>query len=291
MTAAPVVGGSLGLHELAPGDGPLVLALHGITSNALAWLPVASALRGRVRLVAPDLRGRADSRAVTGPFGLGAHADDVRRVLDHLGAETAVLLGHSMGAFVAALAAARCPDRVTGVLLVDGGLGFSLAAGVDADTALAAVLGPALARLPMTFASDEEYLTFWSQHPAVSGLLSGETAEAVRRHLLHDLVPDGRGALRSSCVADAVRADGAGVLADVETHAAVAASSVPTTLVWAERGLLDQPQGLYDSERLAALALPSRVRVRKAEDTNHYDVVLGRRGAAVVAEELLALTG
>lgn len=177
---APVVGGSLELHELAPGELPLVLALHGITANALSWGAVASAVAGRARVVAPDLRGRAGSRAVAGPWGLGEHADDVPAVLDHLGVERAVLAGHSMGAFVAALAAARHPERVSGVLLVDGGFGFPPPAGVDGDELLHAVLGPAMARLSMTFASGDAYLEFWSQHPAVGPALEGPAAAVLR---------------------------------------------------------------------------------------------------------------
>lgn len=286
---APVRGGSLELHELAPGNGPLVLALHGITANALIWAPLARSVSGRLRVVAPDLRGRAGSRAVSGPWGLGAHADDVPAVLDHLGVERAVLAGHSMGGFVAALAAVRHRDRVSGVLMVDGGLAFPPPAGLDGDALLHAVLGPAMSRLSMTFGSDEEYLAFWAQHPAVGPALRSPAADALRVYLLHDLVDDGSGAFRSSCVLDAVRADGLGVLADAEVHGAVRAASQPMTLLWAARGLMDERQGLYDEGRLAALDVPPRVRVRHVGDTNHYDVLLADAAVDVLAEELLAV--
>lgn len=67
------------------------------------------------------------------------------------------------------------------------------------------------------------------------------------------------------------------------------AASQPTTLLWAQRGLMDEPQGLYDEGRLAALDLSSRVRVRRVDGTNHYDVLLAPATVDVVAEELLAL--
>src|SRR5690242_12967876 len=54
----PVAGGRLRVCRWR-GDGPVVLAAHGITANALSWAPVAQALKGRAVLVAPDLRGRA----------------------------------------------------------------------------------------------------------------------------------------------------------------------------------------------------------------------------------------
>src|SRR3954469_1781543 len=96
----PVAGGSL--RAVSWGDpGPTVLVAHGITANALSWAAVARALAGRVRLVAPDLRGRAGSAGLPGPFGMAAHAADVMAVADHFGADRVALAGHSMGGFVA----------------------------------------------------------------------------------------------------------------------------------------------------------------------------------------------
>src|SRR6266511_2772920 len=84
----------------------------------------AELLDGEVTLVAPDLRGRAGSRDAPGPYGIGRHADDLVAVLDHLGVSEALMVGHSMGGFVATVAAVRHPSRTTGVVLVDGGLAF-----------------------------------------------------------------------------------------------------------------------------------------------------------------------
>ena len=70
--------------HVGPADdgAPVVLAAHGITANGLMWQPVADELArrrgpGAVRFLAPDLRGRALSNAVHGPFGLAAHASDL----------------------------------------------------------------------------------------------------------------------------------------------------------------------------------------------------------------------
>ena len=70
--------GSLAIHDLSLGspaaDAPVVLAVHGITANGLSWRRVADELGrrhgpGAVRFLAPDLRGRGDSRSVPGPSG------------------------------------------------------------------------------------------------------------------------------------------------------------------------------------------------------------------------------
>ena len=96
-----------------------------------------------------------------------AHADDLVAVLDHLGLDRAVLAGHSMGAYVATTAATAHPRRWSHVVLVDGGVALPLPHGVDPDDMLAGVLGPALARLEMTFADRAAYHAFWRAHPAL----------------------------------------------------------------------------------------------------------------------------
>ena len=175
----------------------------------MSWLCVAEELfrrrgPGSVRFLAPDLRGRADSRSAPGPYGLGTHAADVLAIADVFGARP-VLVGHSMGAFVTALASSRAPERVAGSVLVDGGFAFPPPAEFDIDAALTAVIGPAMTRLSMRFASPEAYLDFWRVHPALGPELSGPQAPEVRHYALHDLVKTDAGYWVSSCVLDAIR--------------------------------------------------------------------------------------
>ena len=113
--------GDLLVHvwRAAAPDAPVAIAAHGITANGLSWGRVAELLDGRVTLLAPDLRGRAGSRAAPGPYGIARHADDLAAILEELGVPEAVLVGHSMGGYVAAMTAVRHPWRATGVVLVD----------------------------------------------------------------------------------------------------------------------------------------------------------------------------
>jgi pimeloyl-ACP methyl ester carboxylesterase len=270
---------SLEVHEwpATVPEAPVVLATHGITANGLSWGAVAEHLDGRVRLLAPDLAGRAGSRDEPGPYGLGRHADHLIALLDDRGVDRAVLAGHSMGAYVTALAAVRRPDRVSSVVLVDGGLSGPLPPGADVDALLIKLLGPAIARLDVTFASREEYLDFWRKHPAFGFVWT----PALQAYLLHDLIGDGP--YRSSCVAEAIRVDGADMLAGPEATAAIHRLTVPGVLLWADRGLLDQTPGVYTAENTAGLPVPS-IRV---PDTNHYSVVVGTDGAKAVAAHIL----
>src|SRR5690606_38633065 len=121
----PVRGGSMHVGvwdpEGDPAGAPTVVAVHGITSSHVAW-PLLAAAMPDVRVVAPDLRGRGRSRDLPGPYGMPSHADDVAAVLEHLGVERAVAVGHSMGGFVSLVLADRHPGRVSALVLVDGGL-------------------------------------------------------------------------------------------------------------------------------------------------------------------------
>ncbi|WP_326701152.1 alpha/beta hydrolase [Streptomyces sp. NBC_01754] len=267
-------------------QAPTVLALHGITANGLSWGPVARHLAGRATLIAPDLRGRAGSSRLPGPYGIAAHADDAAVVAEALSPERPVLAGHSMGAFTAALAAVRHPERFGPLLLVDGGVGFPAPTHLSPDELMTAVIGPAMDRLSMTFQDRSAYRAFWQVHPAFA---DGWTPE-VEAYIQRDLVgtePD----MRSSCRLEAVRADGVGLF-DEDVLAAVRGLPAPATLLWAERGLMDEPQGLYDPERLAAAALDGTgVTPLCAPGANHYTVLTGEAGAALVADLLLEAAG
>jgi len=107
--------------EWGPGDGPPVLALHGLTSTSQAWSALAAALPA-TRVVAPDLPGRGGSAAAHAGTGLAGHATAVVALADELRLENVTLVGHSMGAFLAPLVARALGDRVRRIVLVDGGV-------------------------------------------------------------------------------------------------------------------------------------------------------------------------
>nr|WP_255699628.1 alpha/beta hydrolase [Luteimonas sp. Y-2-2-4F] len=100
--------------------GPRVLALHGWLDNAASFLPLAPYL-GEVDLVAPDLPGHGHSGhlppGVEYTFAGAVH--DVLDIADALGWERFGLLGHSMGAGIASLVAAGCPQRVERLVVIE----------------------------------------------------------------------------------------------------------------------------------------------------------------------------
>ncbi len=103
------------------GAQPPVLFLHHITANSLEALRLARLLRGRRRLIAPDLRGRGKSDMPFGEYGLAVHYRELSEALKRLHISQCAVVGHSFGAMLGVWLAAHEPERVTHLVLIDGG--------------------------------------------------------------------------------------------------------------------------------------------------------------------------
>jgi pimeloyl-ACP methyl ester carboxylesterase len=272
------------LGAAAPG-APTVLAAHGITSNSRVWVPVARALAGRARLIAIDLRGRGASSGVGEPYGIKAHVDDMLSILDTLGLERALLAGHSLGAYVVAMLASEHPGRAAGVLLVDGGLKIPGTENADPQQFANALLGPTLERLSLSFDSREAYRDWWRAHPALTGgQISDEDLIAYADHDLHADGPR----FRCSVSERAVRADAQEL---VPLGATADRLELLARLLCADRGLRNEPSPMHPWQLVQAWvsARPEQREATLLEDSNHYTLVMGPRGAPTVASAILEL--
>lgn len=281
-----VTGGQLRVAMF--GSGPeTILGIHGVTASALSLAPVARYLGEETALVAPDLRGRGGSAGLPGPYGMRAHALDCAAVLDFIGAGSSVVIGESMGAFVAVVLAAVRPDLVERLVLVDGGLPLAAPAGLDPDAILDAILGPALARLKTTFASRRSYVEFWQGHPSFSDLWS----EDLEAYVLYDLQGD-EPELRSRVSENAVRADGADTLTNPDqVPDALRALRCPVHLLRATRNLVNEPPPLISDQLVATWRneVP-QLTDEIIADTNHYSIMFGDRGVRAIAAKALGST-
>ncbi len=107
-----------------PGNAPALILLHGWGASKEIWRPaLRSPLIDRVRVIALDLPGTGDAAHLSEFAGATeAMADFVAARAEELGLESYSVLGHSMGANVAARVATRFPERVDSLILVSAAL-------------------------------------------------------------------------------------------------------------------------------------------------------------------------
>jgi pimeloyl-ACP methyl ester carboxylesterase len=142
--------------------GPL-LCIHGITANCRCWDVLAASLTPDYRVMAMDLRGRGQSDKPSVGYSLDFHLRDIESVLDNLEIDRTVIMGHSLGAFIGLAFAAKYPQRVDRLILVDGGGDLS----AEQFDKVFEGIKPALDRLGQLFPSVEAYLDKMKQAPYI----------------------------------------------------------------------------------------------------------------------------
>lgn len=112
------------------GDGPPLVCVHGLGGSALNWMAVAPAISAAYRVLAPDLRGFGRT-----PLGPGARLRDNEHLLElflrHVAGWPATLIANSMGGLLSVRLAARRPDLVHSLVLVDPALPWRRYRGAD----------------------------------------------------------------------------------------------------------------------------------------------------------------
>lgn len=103
------------------GDGLPIIALHGLASSGHWYDLVALLLSGDFRIIAPDQRGHGKTTQACSGYDWPALASDVAGLMDRLGLDRAVVMGHSWGGQVAVAMAAYQPERVSNLVMIDGG--------------------------------------------------------------------------------------------------------------------------------------------------------------------------
>ncbi|MBS41715.1 MAG: alpha/beta hydrolase [Nocardioides sp.] len=136
------------------GDRPLLVLLHGLAGYAREWGATIESLRTEYRVVAIEQRGHGGSTRRPDDVTREAYVADVVAVLDDLGAGSVPIVGHSMGGHTAMLVAARHPDRVERLVMLESGLG-----GEDPEVTRA--VGDWLGNWPVPFADRDDFLAFF----------------------------------------------------------------------------------------------------------------------------------
>jgi lipase len=266
----------LAIGRAGEGSDPVV-CLHGITAQHRAFNAAARHLGPSRGLVGVDLRGRGDSDKPDAGYGLETHASDVVRVFDHLGLASAVLLGHSMGAFVALETALAYPERVRALVLLDGGwprierlpeeMTPEEKQGVEA---IEEGLARAFRRLDMTFESPEAYLDFWFPD---RGLTLDDLPPDLADYYLYDLgeVED---RFRPKASRAAAEEDSPSVSSTSPTAEEMRGVGCPVALVRASQGFFPGSEPLISDEASEVMAGLLDIRTEVLlEGANHYTML------------------
>jgi pimeloyl-ACP methyl ester carboxylesterase len=117
-----VIAGDLTFHFIQWGEqGQPIICVHGITANAFYFQALADGLSQHNRVIAYDLRGRGDSDKPEVGYGVPIHAADLAEIIDALELDRPIVLGHSLGAMIGVYFAAHYPEKLSKLVLLDGG--------------------------------------------------------------------------------------------------------------------------------------------------------------------------
>lgn len=164
------------LMEWEGQKGP-IFCIHALTGNANHFQLVAKTLAPEYHVISYDLRGRGNSSPADLDSSVRKHADDAIAIMDELGLKNPLIIGHSMGAYTAAIVASRRKD-VRGVVLLDG-------AGVVTEQDVKNI-EPALERVSNVFPRKADYIegarkSYESMGLAWNEMLEGSVSHEIGR--------------------------------------------------------------------------------------------------------------
>lgn len=269
-----------------PGARTGVVVVHGISANHHAWQAVADGLEGSFELVGMDRRGCGLSDKPSDPaaYGVRRTGDDTAELIRSLGFEKVLLVGHSYGGYSVEETAARHPDLVAGLLIVDGGFTM-IPEGTDLELLLSIVLGSSLKRMESEWESEEAFLAPMKASP--NWRIAGEWNDYVDRYYRADITGTAP-ALRSR-TSRVMMSEEFKSMADPTLHDDLALITCPVHVMRAEYGLLvtgEEPMLLPDFFMQEWRKRIPHLTDEIVKDTNHYTITLSALGGAAVARQI-----
>ena len=240
-----------------------ILCLHGLTANCRCWDVIAASLTPVHSITAVDFRGRGLSDKPPTGYSWQHHVRDIFCVLEDLGLNRTVLMGHSLGAYVSMAFAAEYPDRVEKLILLDGGAEVSQAHWDRVDL----VIKPSLDRLGQVFPSFEAYLENMKKAPILQ-----PWSQAIEDYFRYES-EDVDGGVRSRIHPDHIREEirNTRKMTPSEYYAKI---PCPVLLVRATDGIISEEDLVvpeYVANRMTK-EIPNLRRV-DIEGTNHYSIL------------------
>ena len=245
------------------GMGKPILCIHGITANCRCWDVIAWALALRHRVLAMDLRGRGFSDKPPTGYSVENHVRDIHCLLDDIGLDSAVLIGHSLGAYISLAFAAQHPERAEGLILMDGGGQLTQDQWDDISNAIK----PSLDRLGQVFPSFNAYVEVMKQapffqpwSPAIEGYFRYEVEEV-------------EGGVRSRIQLAHIQEE-AGNIREVNVTAFYPKVSCPVLILRATEGILSHDDVVLPEAAVERMVrdIPNAKRV-DIEGANHFSIL------------------
>jgi pimeloyl-ACP methyl ester carboxylesterase len=242
------------------------LLVHGLTGRADAFRALAGELQSRGlagwRLLALDLRGRGATGRVEGPVGIPVHTADLLALMDREGLDQVAYVGHSLGAMIGVHLAAHHPDRVSRLVLVDGGS--------DVTDEVDALLSPVVERLERTYPSREAYVEYLRGLP----IFEDRWDENLELYFAGDVRPADGGGWRHHADLETIEEDRE-KMRGFQLSELWPRIRCPTLVLLSTVGLAGPDQGFIlpprDARRMQE-TIPECTLV-EVEDTNHYDIL------------------
>ncbi len=261
-------------------QGKQIICVHGITANAFFFQSLADDLSSDYQVFAYDLRGRGDSDKPEDGYSVPIHAADLAALIDELGLDRPIIIGHSLGALIALYFAAHYPEKLSKLVLLDAGTPLPWNTPAEQPAWLTA----AIDRLGTTVPSFQEYIRRLKAAP----FLGPYWNEYMDLYYKHDVLHENDGSVISKCYK-------AGVLEEAEHFNEAKPEQqwqhvrVPTLLLRAGQGLFTKNDQLVP-ERAAEEAQRSIQDCQYANfpDLNHYTIVfLAKQGPLQHIHEFL----
>lgn len=242
--------GGLRLFGIEAGDGPTLLFFHGITANAYVWLPVMAALADRFRVIALDQRGHGRSGKPAGQcYDAEQYAGDIVALAGILDAMPLGLVGHSLGARNAIVAASRNPTLFSAVVAID----FTAFIETERFNVMDGRVG----------SGDRSFASMGEAEAYLSGRYTRLPDDAIVRRARHGFASDADGRLRPLADAAAMAETCRGLREDLVPE--LRALAVPTLLVRGQDSAFISAEAF---ERSAALRADFSTLV--VADADHY---------------------
>ncbi len=272
----PLPGGGTVRGAEWPGGGIPVLAVQGLGSNHRLFELLANVMAEQ-RFVAIDARGRSSGAKLPSANGLTTHAEDLVAALDHLAIDKAVVVGHSMGGFIALRLAQQHPERVAGLVMLDGGPPVQLPGILRSAWAVKFAFNKKLPKAE----TYKDFDDFFDQMIKRAGSYAELDPEFIKWGFEID-VEDVPGGVRPVNNRDLMLTDAIECFTAPWRAEALKTVTVPTRLLLAEHGEDKNAKPLYRKDPSPA-ALSPTIKAERVAGTDHLDLLW--HPAAVAAIE------